>query len=68
MNNITKYIEETVYDYDKRWDSVSERKENLKEFLSIVFKEVFDIVHANTDTNTLYDIMEEIDTLNLKTI
>ena len=66
MNNITKYIEETIYDYDKKWDRVSEREENLKEFLSIVFKEVFDIVHANTDTDTLYDIMEELDIIKLE--
>ena len=64
MNNITKYIDFEIY--NKKWDSVKNRKENLKEFLSIVFKEVFDIVHANTDTDTLYDIMEEIDIIKLE--
>lgn len=66
MNNITRYVEEVTCDYNKKWDRISERKERLKEFLSIVFKEVFDIVHANTDTDTLYDIMEEIDIIKIE--
>lgn len=66
MNNITCYIEKAVYDYNSKWDVGNNRRERLKEFLSVVFKEVFDIVYANADNDTLYDIMEEIDIIKLE--
>ena len=66
MNEITYHIEKAVYDYNSKWDVGNNRRERLKEFLSVVFKEVFDIVYANADNDTLYDIMEEIDIIKLE--
>ena len=61
MNKITEHIEESVYDYNKKWSSVSERRNHLKELTSIIFSEVFNICWKYTDTETLFLIMRDID-------
>lgn len=61
MNRITKHIEESVCDYNKKWGSVSERRKYLKELTSVIFSEVFNICWKYTDTETLFLIMRDID-------
>lgn len=61
MNKITEHIERTVYSYNNEWNSVSEKRQHLKELTSIIFKEVFDICWEYCDNDTLELIMNKID-------
>jgi hypothetical protein len=61
MNRITKYIESIAYAHDIRWNTIPEKRENLRELTSVIFTEVFNICWKYTDNETLFLIMRDID-------